>query len=234
MKRITALLLPFAILMLAGCQLGTYNAQRKDDPNTIYLRPSPDLPTQVVYRIDDHRFISLENYDRCWGDNYYNDTRLGIHTKFTEGRPNDYRGRLIVDDPSGMNIAIPTVWNTTCGDRGCKGILAYSTDRGQTFRWLDYMNNVFSPAEDSERYTVAVTKDALYVAEQSQYDVHVRKFPLAPQIDLNKPYPTGLLSDSGWASKKRLLPSGLRSPSGQERFTCDASIRPMNLDTPLR
>jgi len=24
------------------------------------------------------------------------------------------------------------------------------------------------------------------------------------------------------------MPSGLRAPSGQERFTCDASIRPKN------
>jgi hypothetical protein len=195
----------------------------------ISYKPDPNAPIQVTYRVDDHRFVTLENYDRCLGDNYYNDTRLGIHTKVWKGVPTDYRGRLVIDDPSGMNVVLPTARNTTCGDRGCTNKFAYSTDSGRTFRWLDYQKYSFSPSEDSEKYKIAATKNALYIVkadapnlEQSK-GAYVRKAPLYPAADLSNLDATKGLWETGDNAPQ--FPAGLRTPSGQDRFTCDASVR---------
>ncbi|MGA7812768.1 T6SS immunity protein Tli3 family protein, partial [Caballeronia sp.] len=102
--------------------------------------------------------------DLCFGDNYYNDTRIGVHQKVWTGEPTDYRGRLVIDDPSGTNVVLPTARNSLCGDRGCKVPLYYSTDSGKTFKRMVYMNNSFDPSRDSEGYMIAATKDALYIA----------------------------------------------------------------------
>jgi hypothetical protein len=198
--------------------------------------PIYDVAPQVIYRIDGHRFISLENYDRCFGDNYYNDTQTGVRTKLLRGNSfTTFRGRLIVDDLSGMNIAIPSASQRTCGDRGCKVPLYYSTNGGKTFNALPYMNSSYPPV-DSENYTIAVTKNALYIVqtdpphlEQSK-SAYVRKAPLYPLADL-----TNLDRSKGvWETgdKAPPFPSGLRTPSGQDRFTCDESIRPSNLPKP--
>jgi hypothetical protein len=191
--------------------------------------PHYDVPPQVIYRIDDHRFVSLENYDLCYGDAYYNDTRQQIHYKLGRGSGFEtFRGRFIVDDPTGMNVVLPTAPAESCGSRGCQVSLVYSTDGGRTFRGKVYMNS-FDPSEDSERYTIAVTKDGFYVVKQMQYDAYVIKYPLVKDINLSEPYPTGLHDERFWSSKKPTFLAGLRTPSGQEHFTCDKTIRPSNL-----
>jgi hypothetical protein len=231
MRQMTACCLSIVALALTGCQhQWDGDAGRNTSLRTTshLFVPDPNAPRQITYRIDDHRFVSLENYDRCYGDNYYNDTRLGIHQKVWTGSPKNYRGRLMIDDPTGSNIVLPTNDNSTCGERGCTEVLAYSTDSGHTFRWLNYMQYSSTPAEDSEKYTVVVTKDAFYLVKQQQYDASVTKYVLVKGINLNEPYPSGVYGDSFMASKRPNFLSGLHSPSGQERFTCDASIRPIN------
>lgn len=219
--------------VLSGCTTNDYGPAAYQTPATV---PTYDVAPQVIYRIDGHRFISLENYDRCFGDNYYNDTQTGVHTKLLRGNSfATFRGRLIVDDPSGMNIAIPSASQRPCGDRGCKVPLYYSTNGGKTFNALPYMNSSYPPV-DSENYTIAVTKNALYIVqtdpphlEQSK-SAYVRKAPLYPLADL-----TNLDRSKGvWETgdKAPPFPSGLRTPSGQDRFTCDESIRPSNLPKP--
>ncbi|WP_438392466.1 T6SS immunity protein Tli3 family protein [Caballeronia sp. DA-9] len=231
MKRITFMSLLIAVLTLAGCQTDYEDmtaAQRSAYTRTrmsYIFKPDPNAAIQVTYRIDDSRFFTLENYDRCYGDNYFNNTTLGIHQKVWTGDPRGYRGRVVVDDRSGMNVVLPTAENRSCGDRGCTSYFAYSTDSGRTFKWLDYLKYTSLPSEASKKYTIAVTKDAIYIADKSQYDTHVTKLPLTSQIELDKPYPSGLRSDSAWEANKKILPAGLRTPSGQDHFTCDGSIR---------
>lgn len=221
-----------AKVLAAMLALSTIVGCTTEPPKNRYQRatevPNCDVPPQVIYRIDDHRFISLENYDLCYGDNYYNDTRQQIRTKLSRGNEFlTFRGRYIVDDPTGMNVVIPTAPQASCGDRGCTVTLLYSTDAGRTFRGMKYMNSS-RPSRDSENYTITVTKDAFYVVEKMQYDAYIRKYPLVKGINLSQPYPTGLHDETSWASKKP-LPAGLRTPSGQDRLTCDKSIRPKNL-----
>ncbi|WP_425489215.1 T6SS immunity protein Tli3 family protein [Dyella flava] len=107
--------------------------------------------------------------------------------------------------------------------------MAYSTDSGRTFHWLEYMTHSFVPTRDSASYTIAVTQDSIYVAHQFQYDASVDRCPLVDGIDLSKPYPPGLHDSGFWASEKPDFLAGLKTPSGQDHFTCDESIRPSNL-----
>jgi hypothetical protein len=81
MKHLAHSCLLIAVLMLTGCQTSYEDmsvAQRAaySSAGSYVYKPDPTAPVLVTYRVDDHRFVSLENYDHCYGDNYYNDTRL--------------------------------------------------------------------------------------------------------------------------------------------------------------
>jgi len=220
------LLLSIAVSsLLLGCAYDPYPYRNGGPPVIDY-----DVPPQVIYRIDDHRFLTLENYSDCHhGVTYYNDTKQGIRQRLGRNGIENFQGRLINADPTGQNIVIPSSQppERSCSDRGCTISLLYSTDGGRTFHGWAYMNSS-EPFKASANYTVAVTKNQLYVAERIQNDAYVREFPLIPGIDLKRPYPPGVRGDSFAASSKPTYLTGLRSPSGQERFTCDASIRPAN------
>ena len=222
------------LLLVIGISVLALSACVSDDERSRYSQPQPiphyDVPAQVIYRIDDHRYVSFENYSDCFhGDAFYIDTRLGIRTDLGREGVENFQGRLINADPSGSNLVFPMAAppHTACSDRSCSTPLIYSTDSGRTFHGMVYMKT-FDPFTRSKRYTMAVTGDALYVVEQMDYDAFIRRFPLVKDINLTQPYPEGLHDQSAWASEEKLLPSGLRTPSGQERFTCDASIRPKN------
>ncbi|MBM2769371.1 T6SS immunity protein Tli3 family protein [Burkholderia anthina] len=199
-----------------------------------------DSPPQVIYRLDDHRFVTLERYRDCHhGESFYNDTKARIRMRIGVGRIENFQGRLINSDPTGINIVLPLSYPhpISCGDRGCTVPLLYSSDGGITFHLLTYMPHSFRPFEDSKRYTIAATKEKLFVAQvdygDEDGDPYVKEYPLLPNIDLSKPYPPGVRSSTFMASKRPGLLSKLRTPSGQDRITCDASIKPTNPDAPL-
>ncbi|ASU40092.1 hypothetical protein hmeg3_18565 [Herbaspirillum sp. meg3] len=219
-----------AALLAVGMTACAQNDAPPTSSHGTILRPSPDMPPQVLYRIDDHRYISLENYDKCFGDNYYIDTKAGIRTKLWTGAFSDYKGRLIIDDPSEMNVVVPDAPATTCRDKGCNVYLQYSTDGGRTFKPKKYMQSPY-PTKDSENYSILIAKDGFYLVKkisQTNGSTSVTKYPLVPGIDLEKPYPPDL-HDEYLSGKPLPL---LRTPSGQDRFTCDSSIRPSNLPQP--
>ncbi|WP_454757439.1 T6SS immunity protein Tli3 family protein [Cupriavidus campinensis] len=226
--RYPLLLLPAAAL-LAGCAHDPYPYRNGGPPVIDY-----DVPPQVIYRIDDHRFVTLENYRDCHhGVTYYNDAKQGIRQRLGRAGIENFQGRLINADPTGQNIVIPSSAppDIGCSDRGCTTSLLYSTDGGKTFFGVRYMTS-FNPFRDTAKFTIAVTKAHLYVAERMETDSYVREYPLAPEVDLRKPYPPGFRGSTFAASKRPGYLDGLRSPSGQERFTCDPSIRPANLPAP--
>jgi len=214
--------------------------------------PPPDLPDekrnydvqpQVIYRIDDHRFISLEDYENChYGATYYNDTHQDIRTKLNRfgrwsGIPN-YRGRLINADPSGRYIVVPSSFppDGVCPDKGCSIGFIYSTDTGRTFQSGGYyMLHSDNPYRDSADYIVAAGADRIYIAKKWGSDNYrVVQYPLVPGIDLSKRYPPGVRGDSFAASRRPDYLDGLRTPSGQEYISCDDSIRPANPPGPKR
>ncbi|KVL04972.1 hypothetical protein WS94_10440 [Burkholderia territorii] len=198
-----------------------------------------DSPPQIIYRIDDHRFVTLEHYRDCYhGDSYYNDTRAGIRKYLGRGMFENFQGRIVNADPSGTNIVFPLAYpdGLICGngEKGCVVPFWYSTDGGKTFATKVYMDHSFNAFEDSEDYSIFVTKDRLYVANRSaDDDAYVLEYPMVPGIDLSKPYPPGVKGGSFAASKRPGVFSKIRTPSGQDRIVCDASIKPTNPDAPL-
>ncbi|MCA8017089.1 T6SS immunity protein Tli3 family protein [Burkholderia metallica] len=198
-----------------------------------------DSPPQVIYRIDDHRFVTLERYRDCYhGESCYNDTRAGIRKYLGRGHFENFQGRIINADPAGMNIVLPLAYppRAFCGngEKGCVVPFWYSTNGGKTFATTVYMEHSFNSFEDSKNYSMFVTEDKLYVAKKwGDDDAYVIVSPMVPGIDLGRPYPPGVKGGSFAASKRPGIFSKLRTPSGQDRITCDASIKPTNPDAPL-
>lgn len=201
-----------------------------------------DSPPQVIYRIDDHRFVTLEHYRDCYhGDSYYNDTRDGIRKYLGRGLFENFQGRIINADPSATNIVLPLAYppRAFCGngEKGCVVPFWYSTDGGKTFHSKVYMDHSFNAFEDSKRYTVAATQNKLFVAQvdygDENGDPYVTEYPLVPDIDLSKPYPPGIHGSTFMASKRPGIFSKLKTPSGQDRIICNSSIKPTNPDAPL-
>jgi hypothetical protein len=192
-----------------------------------------DSPPQVIYRIDDHRFVTLEHYRDCnHGQSFYNDTRKGFHDKIGNGLFENYQGKIVNADPSGNNIVLPFADppHVVCGDRGCATFVWYSTDGGETFHVLTYMPHSFNPYEDSKRYTIAVDSSRLYVSKARPVDSYVVSYPLIPGFVYSG---KGLLPEGHEIEFDTTMPSGLRSPSGQDHITCDASIKPTNPDAEI-
>ncbi|VWB13518.1 hypothetical protein BLA14095_00344 [Burkholderia lata] len=196
-----------------------------------------DSPSQIIYKIDGHRFVTLENYRSCnYGQAYYNDTLAGIKTGLGRASVENYNGKLINADITGRNLAFPSGAPPHLGtsDHGVDVGLLYSTDGGRSFSVVVYMERSFDPFEYSRDYSIFVTKDRLYVANRSaDNDAYVVEYPMVPGIDLSKPYPPGVRGGSFAASKRPGIFSKLRTPSGQDRITCDTSIKPTNPDAPL-
>ena len=195
-----------------------------------------DSPSQVIYRLDDHRFVTLEHYRDCnHGDTFYNDSKAGIRTYLGRGTVENFQGRVINADPSGRNLVFPaaTAPYTACSDRGCNPAMAYSTDGGATFRGMKYSEHNFDPFESSKNYTVAATKDAIYVSEslgETTDRTATTRYPMVPGFVY---FAKEKLPDGMHIDFDAKVPLGLRTPSGQDRISCDASIKPTNPDAPL-
>ncbi|MEJ5113727.1 T6SS immunity protein Tli3 family protein [Erwinia billingiae] len=125
-------------------------------------------PPQVIYRIDEKRYITLEDYTNCDnGSIYYHNDRNQIKTKlwFLSRGTMNYKGKLIWAAKNDDMLAIPLVRgdNDACGDslRGCAhSILSVSHDGGRTFGKIRFSA---SNSSGSKEYTIVVTDDAIYI-----------------------------------------------------------------------
>jgi len=215
------------VFIVAGCAI--------PPPKPPSVEPHYDVPPQVIYRIDDHRYMSLENYRDCnFGTTYYNDDRQGVRFELGRGTFENFRGRLINADPSGRYLVLPSSRppHYGCPDKGCNVSFYYSTDGGRTFQSGGYyMRYMLDPYEYSANYIVAAGADRIYIARKrgkTVDDYGVTQYPLQLGIDLRKAYPPGVRGDSFLASKRPDYLKGFRTPSGQEYISCDDSIRPAN------
>jgi hypothetical protein len=197
-----------------------------------------DSPPQVIYRIDDHRFVTLEHYRDCnHGDTFYNDTKAGIRTHLDRGTVENFQGRVINADPTGRNLVFPTALppHAFCGngERGCSLWMAYSTDAGVTFHGKTYTAHSFDPYQESKNFTIVVTRDAAYAIERfgdTTDKTSTTRYPLISGFiySAKEKLPDGVHIDFDAQA-----PTGLRTPSGQDHITCDASIKPSSPDAPL-
>jgi hypothetical protein len=195
-----------------------------------------DSPPQVIYRMDDHRFVTLEHYLDCnHGDTFYNDTEKNIRRRIGRGRFENFQGKVINADPSGSNLAFPLAYppHLVCGDRGCTVLLRYSTDGGETFNSLPYMPPSFNPYRDSKDYVISVSKDAIYITRKLGDTIDrtsTDKYPLTPGFVYS---PKQKSPDGKHVEFDVSAPVGLTTPSGQDRISCDPSIKPTNPDAPI-
>ena len=110
------------------------------------------IPTQVVYRYDDNRYLELKGFD-CEGALWYHDTRRNIHKELVNGVYSTYQifsGVYI--HPSDKYILIPR-WEP--------GAYKISKDYGQTWQVATYM----VPFPALERNSDGVMRDSPEVKE---------------------------------------------------------------------
>jgi len=152
-------------------------------PPGVDRRVETDAPAQVIYRLDDHRFLTLENYISCdkGGRVYYNDTQRGIKTfigfdtdVYNDRLGNDvssYQGTIINGANNGY-LAFPgAVTDQYCGSgnsqTGCPVFLFFSADYGKTFIYQIIAKDYNTPKRFST-LKVMVANDGVYFQDSDQ------------------------------------------------------------------
>lgn len=159
-----------ASAIFAGAAFGgpaPHKIKERVDVNLFHVEP------QIIYRLDDHRYVELSYYESCdstpedryTAEAYYYDTQLGIKTQISSNIRN-FIGRIINADPTGKNIAFagsPNEFFVSDMGNGPQWV-AYSTDYGRTFSNYSYGNGYsYTPIEDSEQFTVIITESEISV-----------------------------------------------------------------------
>jgi hypothetical protein len=145
-------------------------------------RPQYDSPQQVIYRVDEHRYITLENYKDCrvGGIMKWHDETRGIH-EVVEEHPTwgsgVWPGRFSME-PGGDHLMIPTYG---CGDRSCNLFINYSNDGGRTWSYFgSWKYSMWAYKETDSDYqlvrqtTVRVTKDGYAYITKPNYSTVTR------------------------------------------------------------
>ncbi|WP_310608898.1 T6SS immunity protein Tli3 family protein, partial [Buttiauxella brennerae] len=125
------------------------------------------VPTQVVYRFDDHRYLELTGYN-CEGALWFTDTQREIHSEITSQFYRILTRKFI--HPSERYIAI-TSWGATG--------FTVSKDYGQTWQSVHFSpspnepnGDDYAPYEDVISFTVVndqgflQTKNSLYMSSK--------------------------------------------------------------------
>ena len=217
-KRQTRLIAVFVSIFLVAC-VNTAQPVRET------LREE-DWNEYVVYRIDDHRYISIRSPQTCDGhidgNIYYNDTRSGVRTfvSFTGSAANGlYRGYYAINSESAY-ITIPA--RAFSRTRGMLLRIYYSTDGGRTFQW-------FLTGIDSRNRAVILNGKNLYITEfdiknQSNYsDYSGVLYDISAAMNESISHYNvdgGAFSKYGKSVSRRAIPLDMKSPSGETHWVC--------------
>jgi hypothetical protein len=179
----------------------------------------------MVYRIDDHRYMTIESRYPCIngqidGEIYYYDTRQNIRTPvaYTGDADNGlYRGYYAVHSIP-QYIAIPSVaFSQTLG---MILHINYSRDGGRTFQW-------FRVGDYNPKIAILIDNNKLFLSTmQSEKPVaHLNSagvlFDIGEDMSPEVAHFTGNISAIGQYGKDvREIPVEIQSPSGQTRWTC--------------
>ncbi|WP_311746533.1 T6SS immunity protein Tli3 family protein [Proteus penneri] len=193
-------------------------------------------PPTVIYRIDDHRFFTLEQYnERRSGSTYYNNTQKGIHQELIRSSACRYQGRLIWatkrDDAFAFPGVLSRVTSRCAGTKtGCVNVILVTLDDGKNFRPTNggFGGNTDHPGYYSSFFDIIVTNEGFYLGNSSSSrlkndsldDPWWQKFYFDP-------------SDSNYVhddiGDEEIPSNNLKTPSGQTRFDCSApSIYPIS------
>ncbi|WP_230961849.1 hypothetical protein [Burkholderia anthina] len=183
-----------------------------------------DWHEYVVYRIDDHRYISIRSPQTCDGhidgNIYYNDTSSGVRTfvSFTGSAANGlYRGYYAVRaDPT--YIAIPALAFSQTS--GMQLRIYYSSDGGKTFQWFwagGRRSNVAIILNNNKLYITSANERG--GAEYSGKSGVV--FDVSTDMDRRiAHYGEGISVFEKYAEKVYGIERNIKSPSGVTHWDC--------------
>ena len=175
-------------------------------------------PPQIIYRIDDNRYFTLENYTRCEdGQTFYNNKKKGIHVKILDGSGYLFKGRLFWLSTRDDYLAFPATINThyaACmgSDKGCMNAVIVTVDSGKTLNGVEYGNYTQDPTGDTADYDMLVTNEGFYMI--NYWDGN--RTPTNGSVDRWKFHPDEK------AAKERGYP-GVSGPVYQREFEMDVS-----------
>ncbi|MCP1439714.1 hypothetical protein J3D56_003150 [Erwinia persicina] len=126
-------------------------------------------PPQIIYRIDDNRYFTLENYTRCEnGQTFYNNKLKNIHVQISPSSGYLFKGRFFWTSTRDDYLAFPVTRNdnkAACmgSDKGCMNIVALTTDGGKTKRSVTYGGYTQDPNGNTKNYDMLVTNEGFYM-----------------------------------------------------------------------
>ena len=211
------------VVLLSGCGWAEIIAVGAGAmPVDKYVPTNYDSPPQTIYRIDSQRYFTIENYEDCseGGDVYYHDTRIALKTKVGPNGIGIWPGLYRIN-PDDTHIALPSY---SCGDKGCYLGIRFSTDGGKTFErfatgWRFGFH--FSADEGGKHARVLVTKNAIYALDN---EISIYRWTFDPGMRGDE------VENSLRDHDKNPFPvPAVKTPTGQERFHCDTTIKPKNL-----
>lgn len=194
-----------------------------------------DVVPQVIYRLDDNRYVELNNYENCqptYEDEkvvkiWYHDLNRNIKTQLPS-KVRNYQGKIINADSSGKNLAFPVMSDRmTCMDEVCgESMVYYSTDYGKTFKSFYYLrysdgtrDNRDEP-RDSLKYsknylTTVITDKELVVYKQWGKSYKTTKIRLDKEDE-----------DKIYGTEDPIIPP---HTSFMENYQCDTNIKPKSI-----
>lgn len=184
-------------LVLSGCVAKNAMSNTQTNRQTTEKEPTMYGPPQIIYRIDNNRYFTLENYTRCEnGQTFYNNKAKGIHVKILEGSGYLFKGRLFWASKSDDNLAFPATFDThhdSCmgSDKGCVNAIIVTTDGGDTVTGVPYGNNTQDPTGITKNYDIYVTDKGFYVI---YYRGKNRVYPVIDRWDFAADNVNGVVS----------------------------------------
>lgn len=261
------LLLGGFVTLIAGCA-SVASISTGTGAMPVHERPTYNSPQQVIYRIDEHRYITLENYRDCrvGGIMKWNDDRKDLHavmSAFNNGGRGFWPGSFKIE-PSEERFAVPSFG---CGDKSCYLTIVFTNDGGKNWgTFVGEQYSIYAHQEKAQRQEVIdteirVTGDGYIYVIPHHKKFYYRKYldgsknqrlegisgdeRCWPDDDLklgikehidwiesceenrvrNPPFPP---LEAGKYDKYDLssIPD-VKTPSSQERFTCDPSLNPV-------
>ncbi|WP_157259188.1 hypothetical protein [Burkholderia ubonensis] len=186
--------------------------------------PISSYPERLVYRIDDHRYITIQGNRNCVGMIWYYDTRLGVRTAvaatgLTLGS-GAFGGYYAINSEY---VVIPAIEFSQMS--GSLMYIYYSHDGGRTFKsflWGVYVSGKYSGIEN----VVVLDGKSLYITRKDRRppnDVYTARFYDVSQ-DVAVDESQYALPPNGRFIEYRRVPFTLKSPSGLTTWTCPAAI----------
>ncbi|MBG3131806.1 hypothetical protein I4674_18715 [Proteus mirabilis] len=233
-------LLIFSITQLTGCLSLKEKAAIKAEQDKIeQQRQLAELrktfkPPVVIYRIDDHRFFTLEEFnEKREGYTFYNNTQTQAHFKVYNSSACNFHGRLIWAATQDDYIAFPATssnWYGCAGRRdSCQSsILLYF--KGELVPLIAPMGSkTLNPVNEARKFTLVVTDTHYYIGRS--HSSSPQEDPLTNLYWKKEPYPTlEEVKHRTWKPHTLEAPNPeIKTPSGQTQFDCsDPSISPMS------